>query len=377
MAHLNHPSVMDLSKRQSVTQGKEAYLQQLLFNAEEKEKEKFNPSTIEKDRLKKFSYLGEKYFKVLVDSINTYKDKEFKIPKTDDIFEKDDCIQGTYVDNQIVFFGAPYNTYCGAKDVEPVDIDHIAYLHKQKQREQNQKRRQLSYKNDINDNEYKMAINDSEFEQDEHSRLVNNDDQSDNEDTNVTLIDNIVNKIQQQALFKLLIGPYKNICIGLWFLIVLIFDILLIVFLSELNDATQAVDKSVCDEKQLLEVYDGTYLAIAVIGLIGLVLFCAVLYFGGMIMKKGISKWIVNGIVVIMIVAYVCMSIWQIAGMKKNINIGVNGLSQDNECNVGDNSQYVNDMHRLNDNIGIVTILKLVQCFVLVLLTLFVIWLRS
>ena len=97
MAHKNHPSIMDLKKNKSVSRGTEKYMD-AMSDAEEVEKEySLTPTPIEHERLKKFSHSGEKYFKILIDSISVYKDKYFKIPKNDDDdmwLEKNHIIRG-------------------------------------------------------------------------------------------------------------------------------------------------------------------------------------------------------------------------------------------------------------------------------------------
>eukprot|EP01084_Bolivina_argentea_P174761 302712_1 len=413
MAHINHPSVIDLTKKKSVTAGKEKYLEQVLSDTEDIPDNEYDvvPSSIEENRLKKFSHSGEKYFKILFDSIQIYKDKQFTTCKNDVMsFNKEDIVQGTYVDNKIVLFGSPYNVYCCSKDVEPIDISHTAYLHKQKEMERNKNSKNISNSNNNNNiDEYKVAEAENDSD-DENARLVrdkNNKKLKDPSLSDYVLVDvkNGNNKGEKQyeksaiyaqvsqsdtdyderdtalIIFKNKIWfkryPYNYICIGLLFLLVLIFDILLIIFLNNLNVCVELIDNTICNEDKLLLVYDIKYFGVAIIGLLGLIIFCGLLYFGPNIAGRSMGKLMVNGITGMMVVLYMSICIWQMSVMKKEINEGINGLKEDNECNVERNGGYINDLENEYNSIDLISILKLFQGIVLVLIALGVVCMRS
>eukprot|EP01084_Bolivina_argentea_P142735 250721_1 len=128
--HPQHPSVDMLSKNKSVETGTVSYLNSVSDAEQTSPSPTIEVESIEEEKIKIFNHSGEKYFKILVKSIKTYKDKQFKIENiASEILEKDDIAPGTYITNKIVCFADPYNVYCKSDDVEPVDLDHSAYLH--------------------------------------------------------------------------------------------------------------------------------------------------------------------------------------------------------------------------------------------------------
>eukprot|EP01084_Bolivina_argentea_P167749 291064_1 len=136
MSHREQNSVNAVGKlgsRLSIWQNKintHQTTQQLINRSKQTTKNK--SKSIDEERLKYFSHSGEKYFKILIDAPELYKDKSFRISSKQNYLKKEDIIRGTYITNKIVLLGEPYNLFCDSRHVEPIDIDHCAYLEHRK-----------------------------------------------------------------------------------------------------------------------------------------------------------------------------------------------------------------------------------------------------
>eukprot|EP01083_Nonionella_stella_P015702 43927_1 len=393
--HAAHPSLAELKRKKSAQTAKETFLEKAAsVDTEPSDKEEINPASIDGARLKQFRHSGDKYLKILVSSIQLYKDKEFTKKDATVQFNQNDIMQGTYIDgNKKVLFGDPCHLYCHAKDVEPVDIDHSTYLHKQKEQQKRRpKTKAKTYRNKPSHvDEYKIAENngsDIDVEMAEKVKLIDANKATANKLRDPSLSDylSVAGKgyakvdnasdiedsdaeepapapiiiMKRDAWYKR--HPYDICIVSCLFLCLLILDVLLMVFLTDLKVIIGDMDVDICDEEDVQLVYDVKYMFMSGMALIGLSIFCTLMYFAPRIAQRSMGKVLVNAMCFMMMMLYLGASVWQIIGMNNAINGGIDGLSSDTECNATpQNTEYIEQMKETYSVITIITLLKIFE----------------
>eukprot|EP01083_Nonionella_stella_P067937 180021_1 len=66
---------------------------------------------------------SQKTFKILYDGIGAYEDEELDNETFTVILEKDTVVQGTFINDNVVLLGDPYNVYCSSVNVEALSVD--------------------------------------------------------------------------------------------------------------------------------------------------------------------------------------------------------------------------------------------------------------